>query len=75
VFLSVPEFIVNGNPLIALFKIFIPMKRYIKTKNNKYLDKFLKTLFIKRDEFAHKYLSKVFLYFKMDFTPVPIIKK
>jgi len=75
VFLSAPAFIVNGNPLIALFKIFIPMKRYIKTQNNKYLDKFLQTLFTERDEFAHKYLSKVFLYFKMDFTPVPIIKK
>lgn len=75
VFLSAPAFIVNGNPLMALFKVFIPMKRYIKTKNNKYLDKFLKTLFTERDEFAHKYLSKVFLYFKMDFTPVPIIKK
>ncbi len=75
VFLSAPAFIVNGNPLIALFKIFIPMKLYIKTQNNKYLDKFLQTLFTERDEFAHKYLSKVFLYFKMDFTPVPIIKK
>lgn len=75
VYLSAPAFIVNGNPLIALFKIFIPMKRYIKTQNNKYLDKFLQTLFTEKDEFAHKYLSKVFLYFKMDFTPVPIIKK
>ncbi|WP_106794691.1 alpha/beta fold hydrolase [Aquimarina sp. Aq78] len=75
VFLSAPAFIVNGNPLIALFKVFVPMKRYIKTKNTKYLEKFLEVLFSERDEFALNYLSKVFLHFKMDFTPVPTIKK
>lgn len=75
VFLSAPAFIVNGNPLIALFKIFIPMKRYMKTHKNRYLEKFLKTLFTDRDEFALKYLSKVFLHFEMDFTPIPVIKK
>lgn len=75
VFLSAPAFIVNGNPLIALFKIFIPMKRYIKTQKTKYLEKFLESLFSEKDEFAHNYLSKVFLYFNMDFSPVPVIKK
>lgn len=75
VFLTAPAFIVNGNPLIALFKIFIPMKRYMKTKKTKFLEKFLNALFSERDEFAFAYLSKVFLYFDMDFTPVPIIKK
>ncbi len=75
VFLSAPAFIVNGNPLILLFKVFIPMKRYIKTQNTKYIEKFLKTLFTERDEFALNYLSKVFQYFRMDFTPVPVIKK
>lgn len=75
VFLSAPAFIVNGNPLTLLFKVFIPMKRYIKTQNTKYLEKFLKTLFTERDEFALNYLSKVFQYFRMDFTPVPVIKK
>ncbi len=75
VFLSAPAFIVNGNPLVALFKIFIPMKRYIKTQNKKYLEKFLRVLFSDKDEFALHYLSKVFLYFNMDFTPVPIIIK
>lgn len=74
-FVSAPAFIVNGNPLVALFKIFIPMKRYIKFENSKHLDKFLNVLFSKRDEFALKYLSKVFLHFNMDFTPVPLIKK
>ncbi|PKV51657.1 pimeloyl-ACP methyl ester carboxylesterase [Aquimarina sp. MAR_2010_214] len=75
VILSAPAFIVNGNPIIALFKVFIPMKRYIKTKNTKYLEKFLDVLFSEKDEFALRYLSKVFLYFNMDFTPIPIIKK
>jgi len=32
VFLSAPAYIVNGNPLKELFKVFIPMKRYMKTK-------------------------------------------
>jgi pimeloyl-ACP methyl ester carboxylesterase len=75
VFLSAPAFIVNGNPLIALFKIFIPMKRYIKTQKTKCLEKFLESLFSEKDEFAHNYLSKVFLYFNMDFSPIPVIKK
>lgn len=75
VFLSAPAFIVNGNPLILLFKVFIPMKCYMKTKKLKYLEKFLKTLFTEPDTFALSYLSKVFLHFNMDFTPVPVIKE
>lgn len=73
VFLSSPAYIVNGNPLKALFKIFIPMKRYMKTKKTKYVERFLAELFTDKDEFALKYLSKVFLEFDMDFTPVPVI--
>ena len=75
VFLSAPAFIVNGNPLTLLFKVFIPMKLFIKTKKITYLEKFLKTLFTEQDTFALNYLSKVFLHFKMDFTAVPVIKK
>ena len=75
VFLTAPAFIVNGNPLVALFKVFIPMKRYIKTKNSKHLEKFLASLFSERDEFALSYLSKVFLHFDMDFTAIPTITK
>ncbi len=75
VYLSAPAYIVNGNPLKALFKIFIPMKRFMKTEKVKYVEKFLSEVFTERDEFAVKYLSKVFLHFKMDFTPVPIINK
>lgn len=73
VFLSAPAYIVNGNPLKALFKIFIPMRRYIWSGNPKFVEAFLKEVFTERDEFALKYLSKVFLHFKMDFTPVPTI--
>ena len=72
-YLSAPAYIVNGNPLKALFKVFIPMKRYMKTKKVKYVEKFLSHLFTDRDEFAIEFLSKVFLEFDMDFTPVPVI--
>lgn len=75
VFLSAPAYIVNGNPLKALFKIFIPMRRYMKSGKLKFVEAFLKDVFTDRDEFAIQYLSKVFSYFKMDFTPVPIINK
>ena len=75
VFLSAPAYIVNGNPLKALFKIFIPMRRYMRSAKPKFVEAFLKRVFTDRDEFAIKYLSKVFSHFKMDFTPVPIIDK
>lgn len=73
VYLSAPAYIVNGNPLKAIFKVFIPMKRYMKTKKLKYVEKFLSHLFTDRDEFAVDFLCKVFLEFEMDFTPVPVI--
>jgi pimeloyl-ACP methyl ester carboxylesterase len=73
VFLSAPAYIVNGNPLKAFCKIFLPMKMFMITQKNKYVEIFLAEVFTDRDEFAIKYLSKVFLHFKMDFTPVPII--
>lgn len=75
VFLSAPAYIVNGNPIKTLFKIFIPMKRFIKTQKPKYVEYFLAEVFTERDEFAIKYLSKVFLHFNMDYTPVPVINK
>jgi pimeloyl-ACP methyl ester carboxylesterase len=75
VFLAAPAYIVNGNPLKALFKVFIPMKRYMMTKKIKFVEQFLSDVFTERDEFAIAYLSKVFLHFKMDFTPVPVISK
>jgi len=75
VFLTAPAYIVNGNPLKALLKVFIPMKRYIRTKKSKYVERFLNELFTEKDAFALEFLSKVFLHFKMDFTPVPVINK
>src|SRR6056297_3199446 len=73
VYLSSPAYIVNGNPLKAIFKVFIPIKRYMKTKKVKYVEKFLSQLFTDRDDYAIEFLSKVFLEFEMDFTPVPVI--
>ncbi|WP_417611973.1 alpha/beta hydrolase [Owenweeksia hongkongensis] len=75
VFLSAPAYIVNGNPLKALFKIFIPMRRYMRSGKPKFVEAFLKDVFTDRDEFAIKYLSKVFMHFTMDFTPVPVVSK
>jgi pimeloyl-ACP methyl ester carboxylesterase len=74
VFLSAPAYIVNGNPLKSLFKFFIPMKRYMKTKKTKYLERFLDAAFTEKDDFAHEFLAAVFTHFTMDFTPVPLIK-
>ncbi len=73
VYLSAPAYIVDGNPLKAIFKVFIPMKRYMKTKKIEHVEKFLAALFTDRDKFAIEFLSKVFLEFEMDFTPVPVI--
>ena len=75
VFLAAPAYIVNGNPFKALFKFFIPMKKYMKTQKLKYVEKFLSEVFTERDEFAIQYLSKIFQFFEMDFTPVPVIDK
>ena len=75
VFLTAPAFIVNGNPLKAIFKMFIPMKRFIKTKNETLLKKVVNELFSDPDPFPFKFLGQVFPHFDMDFTPVPVIKK
>jgi len=73
VFLSAPAYIVNGNPIKALFKVFIPMKRFMRSNKMRHLEKFLSNLFTERDEFALAFLQKVIPEFEMDFTPVPII--
>ena len=74
VFLSAPAYVVNGNPIKALFKFFFPMKRYMRTKKTKFLEKFLDASFTEKDEFAQNYLAAVFIHFTMDFSPVPTIK-
>ena len=73
VFLSAPAYIVNGHVLKTLFRVFIPMKRYMKTQKQKYVEQFLSHVFTERDPFAIDFLSEVFLEFEMDFTPVPVI--
>jgi len=73
VFLSAPAYIVTGNAIKDIFKIFIPMKRYMKTQKSKYIERFLGAVFTDRDQFSINYLSNVFLHFKMDFSPVPVI--
>lgn len=74
-FLIVPAGIVNGNPLKALWRVFWPMKRYMRTQRPKYIHRFLDALFTDEDAFAVRYLSKVFLHFNMDFSPIPLISK
>lgn len=74
VFLTAPAFIVNGNPLKAIFKLFIPMKRYMRTQKPHYLEQFLTATFSEKDSFALEFLSKVLIHFEMDFSPVPVIK-
>ena len=73
VYLSASAYIVNGNALQALFKVFIPMKRFMRSKNTRHVEKFLSNLFTERDEFALAFIPKVIPGFEMDFTPVPII--
>lgn len=74
-FLTAPAGIVNGNPLKGLFKIFIPMKRYMHTHNPKHVDKFLREVFTEPDDFAHRFIAKALLHFDMDFSPIPVITK
>lgn len=73
-FLIVPAGIVNGNPLRALLRVFLPMKLYRLTKNIRHLRKVVSALFSEHDSFAMTFLSEVFLHFNMDFSPVPLIK-
>ncbi len=74
-YLAAPAYIVNGNPLKLLWKMFIPMKRYMKTGKPKHIRRFLSEIFTDDDPFALAFLSQVFLHFEMDFTPVPVISK
>lgn len=74
-FLIVPAGIVNGNPLKAVWNVFLPMKLYQWSQHQKYVHQFLDKLFTEPDEFAQHYLAKVFLDFNMDFSPIPLITK
>jgi len=73
VFLIAPVYIVNGNPLVGLFKMFIPLKKFIKTNNQKHIKKVMGALFSEYDDFALEYMSSTFQNCNMDFSPLPII--
>jgi esterase/lipase len=75
VFLIAPVYIVNGNPLVGLLKMFMPLKKFIKTNNQAYIKKVMQVLFSDYDEFALAYMSATFQYCNMDFSPLPIIAK
>lgn len=75
VFLISSVYIVNGNPLIGLWKMFMPLKKFIKTKNQKYIKKVMSALFSEYDDFALEYMSHTFTHCNMDFSPLPVISK
>jgi pimeloyl-ACP methyl ester carboxylesterase len=75
VFLIAPVYIVNGNPLLGLFKMFLPLKKFIKTNNQQYIKKVMNALFTEYDDFALTFMSTTFQHCNMDFSPLPIISK
>lgn len=75
VFLVAPVYIVNGNPIVNLWKMFIPLKRYLKTNNTSNIKKVMDALFTEYDNFALNFLSHTFKYCNMDFSPLPVISK
>lgn len=75
VYLVAPVYIVNGNPFLGLFKMFIPLKKYIKTNNKRYIKKVMNALFSEYDDFALQFMSSTFQNCNMDFSPLPIITK
>ncbi|MBR9856025.1 MAG: alpha/beta hydrolase, partial [Algicola sp.] len=75
VFLIAPVYIVNGNPLLGLIKMFIPLKKFIKTNKPKYIKRVMDALFSEYDAFALQFMSATFQHCHMDFSPLPIIPK
>ncbi|WP_040281652.1 alpha/beta fold hydrolase [Psychroserpens damuponensis] len=75
VFLIAPVYIVNGNPLLGFFKLFLPLKKFIKTNNQQYIKKVMNVLFTEYDDFALTFMSTTFQHCNMDFSPLPIISK
>ncbi|MDO6596610.1 alpha/beta fold hydrolase [Oceanihabitans sp. 2_MG-2023] len=75
IFLIAPVYIVNGNPLKGLFKMFMPLKKFIRTNNQDYIKKVLDVLFTEYDDFALTFMSATFQNCNMDFSPLPTISK
>lgn len=74
-FLASPAYIVNNLPFKPLLKLFIPLKRYIKSQKRRDLETIVTNLFSEPDEFAYTFLDLVFQYCHLDFDPVPVISK
>ncbi|APG64646.1 alpha/beta hydrolase [Tenacibaculum todarodis] len=74
-FLIAPVYIVNGNPIKGLFKMFFPLKKFIKTNNQEYIKKVMNVLFTAYDDFALTFMSTTFQHCNMDFSPLPTITK
>jgi pimeloyl-ACP methyl ester carboxylesterase len=74
-FLLAPVYIVNGNPLKGLIKMFLPLKKFIKTNNQKHMKKVMDALFSEYDDFALAFMSATFQNCNMDFSPLPRITK
>lgn len=55
--------------------MFIPLKKFIKTNDTKYIKKVMNTLFSEYDDFALNFMSTTFQHCNMDFSPLPIITK
>jgi len=72
-YLAAPAYIVNGNPLKLMFKMFLPLRSYIKKPDPAKLQIFLDFLFSDPDAFAPRFLDVVFRHFELDFDPVPKI--
>lgn len=75
VYLIAPVYIVNGNPFLGLFKMFLPLKKFIKTNKQQYIKKVMNVLFSEYDDFAMQYMSTTFQNCNMDFSPLPVIAK
>lgn len=75
VFLIAPVYIVNGNPFLGLIKMFIPLKKFIKTNDQHYIKKIMDVLFSEYDDFAVAYMSITFQNCNMDFSSLPVIAK
>jgi pimeloyl-ACP methyl ester carboxylesterase len=74
-YLIAPVYIVNGNPFTGLFKMFMPLKKFIKSNNDKYLKKVMNALFSEADDFAFQFMGTTFQNCNMDFSPLPVISK
>jgi pimeloyl-ACP methyl ester carboxylesterase len=72
-FLASPAYIVNAFPLQPILQLFIPLKRFIKKKQDKDLETVLQNLFSEPDDFAYRFLALVFQHFELDFSPIPRI--